>query len=205
MKRSLYEYCLGFKPNSLNRPKSAEARAVHALIAESLNTGVPNDAELLQQLLTISMLDDEVFRFLKPLHGCGGSEGYVLEVEPKIEAQFWTALATKFSDHQGVCYLAADASLLAGDRASAQRFFIQGFRLDTETGFPFADDCDELLKGTDWHLEYRLHLLAQTRRDYPEEVGEEAEQLKSEYQHDAEKLKWIDAVVDGSDVPKIGG
>ena len=80
---------------------------------------------------------------------------------------------------------------------------MQGFRHDPDTYPPFADDWVELLQGTDWHLEYRLLLLARTRRNYPKEVGEEADELRSIYGDDPDKVRVIDDVVDGSPVPRF--
>ena len=99
--------------------------------------------------------------------------------------------------------IAADSALLADDRDTARRLFMQAFRLAPEVCSPFAVEWDELLQGTDWHFEYRLYLLAQTRHDYPEEVGEDADELRSIYGRDPEKLRLIDDVAGGGAVPRF--
>jgi hypothetical protein len=202
MDRKLYNYCLGLKI----RPWSSKVgRRVSRLISGALRTGVPEDGDLLS-LLRESLADSEtlcnsVFRRLAPLHGCGGSEGYVLDVDDATEAEFWACLAEKFPNHQGLAYLAADAGLLAGNEASARRFFTRGFRLDPNTQPPVAVDWEDVLRGTEWHLEYRLHMLIETRREYPEELAEEVDELTSEYGDAPDKLKIIHDVANGGEMP----
>lgn len=204
MNRELYEYCLGSK----KRPRTDRGKAIHRLISDALRSGSPSDAELLRLLLVTlagsPTLDDDVFRLLKPLHGCGGSEGYVLQVEPTIEAEFWGSLARQFPNHQGVLYKAADSALLAGDMEAAGRWFVQGFRLAPDTLPPEAVDWDEVLAGTEWQFEYRLHSLARTHRDAPEEVSEEVAELIGQYGNDPDKLKAIRDVANGGAVPTFG-
>src|SRR5262245_37820333 len=163
MNRNLYEYCRGAK----KKPRSESGTAIQQLIASALRSENPDDGTLLRALsanLSESReLDEEVFRILKPLHGCGGSEGYVLDVTPPVEAAFWKSLADKFPDHQGLRYLAADAALLAGDRDGAGRLFMEGLRLDPGVYPTVAVDWTEHLRDTEWHLEYCLHRLAQAR------------------------------------------
>src|SRR5215831_2743522 len=109
MNRDLYVYCLGRK----QAVRSPTGKAVQRLIASALSSESSNDGVLLTALAAAlsecSAIDDDGFRLLKPLHGCGGSEGYVLDVDRAREFSFWEALAEKFPNHQGLVYLAADA------------------------------------------------------------------------------------------------
>jgi hypothetical protein len=200
--RELYGYCLG----AAKAPRSATGKAVEGLVASASRTREADDGELLRALSAIlsqSMaLDDDVFPLLKPLHGCGGSEGYVLDVDPAVEAAFWNALAEKFPNHQGLVYVAADAALLADNCEAARRLFMQGFRLDPGTFPPAAVDWDELLRGSDWYFEYRLLRLAQARREEPEEMAEIMADLANDFRDAPEKLKIINAVARGGDVPR---
>jgi hypothetical protein len=149
-----------------------------------------------------SALDDDAFELIKPLHGCGGSEGYVLEVDRASEFSFWKALAERFPNHQGVVYLAADAALLAGNRDAACRWFLQGFRLDPSVFPSAAVDWDELLRGTEWYFEYRLHRLAQTRDDESDEMAELMAELANEYRDAPDRLKTVNDVARGRNVPR---
>jgi hypothetical protein len=202
MNRNLYEYCLGGKKS----PGSQTGKAIQRLIWSSLSSDQSNDDALLEMLAAAlrdcSALDDDVFALIKPLHGCGGSEGYVLDVDPAAEHAFWKSLAEKFPDHQGLNYIAADAALLAGDREAACRLFMQGLRLDPNAFPPSPVDWDELLGGTEWYFEYRLHLLAQARADDSETISEISAELANEYREEPEKLKLINAVARGAGVPR---
>jgi hypothetical protein len=146
--------------------------------------------------------DDDVFRFLKPLHGCGGSEGYVLNVAPAVESAFWKSLAEKFPTQQGLVYLAADAALLAGEQDAARQFFMRGFRLDPAVFPPSAVDWNELLRGTEWYFEYRLHRLAQARDGEPEEMAKLMAALANEFRDAPDRLKIVNDVARGGDVPR---
>src|SRR5262245_1320702 len=194
MNRNLYEYCRGAK----KKPRSESGTAIQQLIASALRSENPDDGTLLQALSAILSesreFDDDVFRILKPLHGCGGSEGYVLEVAPPVEAAFWKSLADRFPDHQGLRYLAADAALLAGDRDMACRLCMEGLRLDPRVFPPVAVDWTELLGDTEWYLEYSLHRLAQARDSDPEEMAELMTELTSEFADDQDKLTSINEV-----------
>ena len=202
MDRELYSYCLG----AAKSPRSESGKAVQRLVASASQSRDADDGELLRMLSAIlsqsPALEDDVFPLLKPLHGCGGSEGYVLDVDPAVESGFWNSLAEKFPDRQGLVYVAADAALLAGDRDAARRLFMQGFRLDPGTFPAAAVDWDELLRGTRWHFEYRLRRLAQARHDEPEEMAEIMADLANEFRDAPEKLKIINDVACGGDVPR---
>lgn len=207
MNRDLYDYCLRSKRRPWSLWPSKAGKIISRLISDALRSGVPQDAELLPLLLKsladIPTLGDDAFWWLRPLHGCGSSEGYVLDVDDATEAGFWVSLSEMFPNHQGLAYLAADASLLAGNQESARRFFVRGFRLDPNTLPPEAVDWEDVLRETEWHLEYRLHLLIQTRREYPEELAEEVAELTSEYGNDQDKLRIIHDVANGGDVPQF--
>jgi hypothetical protein len=202
MNRSLYEYCLGRK----QAPRTQTGKAVQQLISSAFSSEISEDSPLLNALAAAlrdgSALDDDVFALIKPLHGCGGSEGYVLDVSPAAEYAFWKSLAEQFPDHQGLNYVAADAALLAGDRDAARRHFMNGLRLDPDVCPPSSVDWDELLRGTEWYFEYRLYLLSQARADGPAMASEMSTDLASEYCDDPEKLKLIDAVARGAGVPR---
>ncbi|HVX59274.1 MAG TPA: hypothetical protein VHC19_01685 [Pirellulales bacterium] len=204
MNWELYHYCR----RSQKRPEPSRAgETIARVLSEAERSGVPDDADLLalliQSLAETPTLDDAAFCWLKPLHGCGGSEGYVLGVEPAIEAEFWSSLAKKYPSHQGLAYLAADSALLAGANATARRFFMHGFRMDPSTPPAMAVDWEDELRGTDWHFEYRLLLLVRTRRYYPDELIEEVDELAALFGDDAEKLRLIHEVADGGDVPQF--
>ena len=82
MNRDLYEYCL----RSKKRPRSSKGgKALSRVISDALRSGVPKDAELLSLVLTMladtPTLNDDAFWWLRPFHGCGSSEGYVLDVD----------------------------------------------------------------------------------------------------------------------------
>jgi len=204
MDRQLYQYCLGTK----NRPRTERGKAVQQLISAALNSETDGDDALLKALAAVlsdsSVLEADTFQLLKPLHGCGGSESYVLEVDRAVESGFWKSLAARFPGHQGLVYIAADAALLAGDREAARRLFINGVRLDPSTCPPYAVDWQELLRGTEWHFEYRLHLLAQSRGD-DQTLREMSAELASECHDEPDKLRLIDAVARGAAVPQLAG
>ena len=159
MDRELYSYCLG----AAKSPRSESGKAVQRLVASASQSRDADDGELLRMLSAIlsqsPALEDDVFPLLKPLHGCGGSEGYVLDVDPAVESGFWNSLAEKFPDRQGLVYVAADAALLAGDRDAA-------------------------------------------RRGEPEEMAEIMADLANEFRDAPEKLKIINDVACGGDVPR---
>src|SRR5262245_5436368 len=107
MDRQLYEYCLGTK----HGPRTQTAKTLRRLISSAMHSETDGDDALLDAfaaaLSDCPVLDGDVFRLLRPLHGCGGSEGYVLDVDRAVENGFWKSLAEKFPGHQGLLYIAA--------------------------------------------------------------------------------------------------
>jgi hypothetical protein len=203
MNHDLYKYCLGKR----KRPGTETAKAIDRLVSAAPDSENADDRGLLQEIASVlsnaSILDEDAFRFLRPLHGCGGSEGYVLDVERAVEAAFWKSLSERFADHQGLSYIAADAALLADDPDSARELFMQGLRIDPGTFPPFAVDWQELLSGTEWHFEYRLHLLAQALKSDPEDSAAVLAELTDEYRGAPERQQSIDDVARGGDVPRL--
>src|SRR5262249_41920481 len=109
MNQDLYKYCLGKR----KRPGTETGKAIDRLVSLALDCQDADDRALLQAIASVlsnaPILDEDAFRFLRPLHGCGGSEGYVLDVERPVEAAFWKSLSERFAKHQGLIYIAADA------------------------------------------------------------------------------------------------
>ncbi len=192
MNRDLLKYYLGqFYDDPGLSPQCVDVRL--AFLDDS-----PDDLSRLSAVLgvldgIVPIEDDTILWLWRGIRGHYGGEGYVLEVTPEDETEFWLELASRYPRSEVLRFVAADA-LFPGD--GSLEMFLEAFEINPRLVWELEGSVAEAFSESERAATCELYRVRCDITDGDkDEIDEAIDDFREIFKNDPEALRQLDEIL----------